>query len=80
MKRHMAEHLTLSEISDKYPNQWVLLIEPVTNDDKQLLGGIVAFHGPDADHMYREAMKLPKPSRTASFYTGTLPEDVSVFL
>lgn len=76
----MAEHLTLSEINEKYPNQWVLIVEPDLDEHKQLVGGVVLFSSPDRDEMYSEAMRLPTPRRLATYYTGALPKHVAVVL
>jgi hypothetical protein len=63
----------MEEIKARYAPDWVLIAEPLTNDQLEVLGGKVVFHGPDADECYYKAMEL-KLDRIAVRYLGEYPE------
>ena len=42
----MTEYLTLNEIKQRFPNEWVLLGDPKT-DGLDVLGGLVLYHSKD---------------------------------
>jgi hypothetical protein len=76
----MSELMTVAEMEAAYPDEWLLILEPETNEVQQLLRGWVAFHSKDRDEMYRKAIELPAPKRFATLYTGTIPEGTAVVL
>jgi hypothetical protein len=75
----VPERLTIKEIEDGFPSQWVLIGDPQTDECQRLLSGIVLFHSPDRDEVDRKLLEL-RPTRFAFPYLGTLPEDVALVL
>jgi hypothetical protein len=76
----MSELMTVAEMEAAYPGEWLLILEPESNEFNQLLRGRVVFHSKDRDEMYRKAIELPAPKRFATRYTGTLPPDTAIVL
>lgn len=56
----MDIYLTFDEIKKRYPNEWVLLANPQSND-LDVLGGIVLFHSPDKKEVFVEGKERIKP-------------------
>jgi hypothetical protein len=75
----MSEVLTAAEIEVRYPNEWILVEDPTTNDALEVLSGKVLCHSPNRDEMYRKAVEL-RPKNCAFLYTGTIPEDMEFAL
>ena len=70
----MDEILTIEEINQRYPDQWVLIGDPKTDESIEVLGGKVLFHGKSRQEMYEAASALPVPRRFATLFTGKCPE------
>jgi hypothetical protein len=70
----MDEVLSLAEIEARFPSEWVLLEDPVTNEVQQVLAGKVRYHSKDRDEVYDKAVEL-KLKSMAVRYTGDFPED-----
>ena len=70
----MSERMTRGEIEAKFDSEHVLLDEPETDEDLNLLAGTVVFHSKDEVEVYRKAAEL-KLKRMAFLYTGKIPED-----
>lgn len=75
----MAEVLTIDEINQRFPDEWILIGDPETDEFLEVLGGTILFHSSDRDEMYRKAVEL-KPKRSATLYTGSLPDDMEFAL
>jgi hypothetical protein len=74
------ETLTIEEMQARYPSEWLLIVEPVTSQEKGLESGRVVFHSPDRDEMHRKAIELQAP-RIAFYYTRKkLPEGTTIIL
>jgi hypothetical protein len=71
----MNEVMTIAEINERFPSEWVLLNDPQTNENLEVLGGTVICHSRNEEEVHRKAMELPAPKRIAVFYTGPTPED-----
>ena len=71
--------LTLSEIEERHPSEWVLVDDVETNDFLLVQRGTVRFHSKDRDEVYQKALELPS-KRFAVLYTGSIPEDAAVIL
>lgn len=75
----MQETLTMSEIKQLYPSEWVL-IEEVETDEKMLVkAGKVTYHSSNKADVYSKAKEL-KPKYFAVMYMGKLPEDMNFLL
>ncbi len=75
----MDEVLTFEEIEARYAPDWVLIGEPQTDEELNLLGGKVLFHSPDQDEVCLKAMEYP-PGRYALEFLGTIPDDLVLVL
>jgi len=71
--------LTLARIESRYRSEWVLVVDPVTDRNMEILRGRVAFHSKDRDEVYRRAMAL-RPKSFAMLFTGKLPKDMAIVL
>ena len=68
----MDEVLTIDEINQRYPDQWVLIGEPQTDESLEVLRGKVLYHGKSREKMYKAAKALPSPKYFATHYSGEL--------
>lgn len=75
----MDREMTMAEIEKQFDAEWVLVDEPQTNDDLEVIKGKVLHHSKDRDEVYRKAILL-RPKRGAILYTGEIPEDTAVVL
>ena len=73
------ESLTTAEIKARYPDEWVLIGDPVKDEDAEVVGGIVLFHSRDRDETSNRALEL-RPKHSAIYYTGATPEDTEFVL
>jgi len=71
--------MTIAEIEREFASEWVLVGDPQTNDDFEVLSGKVLCHSPDRDTVYRKAVAL-RPTRSAILFTGEIPDDMAVVL
>lgn len=65
----MRERLTTEEIFQRYPEEWVLLADPETDESLRVFGGSVIHHSRDRDEVYAKAVEI-RPRRIAFLYTG----------
>ena len=75
----MERVMTISEIESQFDSEWILVDEPETNEQLEVLKGKVVHHSKDRDEVYRKAVAL-RPKRCAILYTGEIPEDAVVVL
>ena len=75
----MYETLTLAEIEERFPSEWVLTGDPLTDETQRLLGGKVLFHSLERDEVDRRLLEL-RPPRFAFRYLGTMPEGMALVL
>ncbi len=75
----MERVMTIGEIESEFDSEWVLIDEPETNEQLEVLKGKVIHHSKDRDEVYRKAISL-HPKRCAILYTGTIPEGTVVVL
>lgn len=73
----MGEKLTIDEINSRFDSEWVLLEDPEVSKQMEILGGKLLWHSKDRDEVYRKAVEL-RPKRSATLYTGTIPEGTEV--
>lgn len=71
--------LTAAEIEARYDSEWVLVGDPETNEQLEVLRGKVLWHSKDRDELYRKAIEL-RPRDFAILYTGHLPEGTEIVL
>jgi hypothetical protein len=75
----MERVMTIGEIESAFDSEWVLVDEPETNEQLEVLKGKVLHHSKDRDEVYRKAVNL-RPKRSAILYTGSIPEGTVVVL
>lgn len=74
----MNEVLTRAEMEARFGSEWVIIAEPETDDNLEVLRGWVVSHGRDPEAVYQEAIEQHIP-RWASLYFG-LPTGRRVWL
>jgi hypothetical protein len=75
----MSETLSVKEIETRFPDEWILVIDPETGPDLEVQSGVVAAHSKDRDEVYRRALEL-KPRRSAVWFNGEPPKDAVIIL
>ncbi len=75
----MARVLSLTEIEQQFASEWILIGDPRTSADLEVERGIVLYHSPDREAVYREAIRL-HPQRFAVLFTGEQPLDTAIVL
>ncbi len=75
----MEPVLTIEEIQDQFPSEWVLIAEPKVDERTRLLAGRVLFHSQVRDEVYHKAAELRLP-HFAVRYLGQLPENLVLVL
>ena len=75
----MNETISFSEIQTKYDKEWVLLQDPVTDENLKIKYGKVVWHSKDRDEVYRKARQL-KPKHSAVIRIGKIPHDTVIVL
>ncbi len=73
----MEKVMTNAEIESEFDSEWVLVIEPETNEQLEVVKGKVVHHSKDRDEVYRKAIAV-RPKRFAILYTGEIPEGSEV--
>jgi hypothetical protein len=73
----MEKVMTNAEIVSEFDSEWVLVIEPETNEQLEVLKGKVVHHSKHRDEVYRKAIAV-RPKRFAILYTGEIPEGSEV--
>jgi hypothetical protein len=74
----VGEILTWNQIEDLYQDEWVLLEDPQSEENLQLLGGKLLWHSKSREEIGRKLLEL-RPESSALVYVGSPPRD-AVFL
>jgi hypothetical protein len=75
----MSEILSLEEIREQYPDQWVLIELSKPNKDPDVVRGKVVATAPSRSEIYRKLLRADVHS-FAIEYTGEPPEDEAYIL
>jgi hypothetical protein len=75
----MDKMLTVSEMRNGFPSEWLIVVDPETDESGKVTRGEVIFHSKDRDEAYREVIRL-HPRRFATIYTGRVARDAAVVL
>ncbi|MGK7944950.1 MAG: hypothetical protein AB4058_10830 [Microcystaceae cyanobacterium] len=67
--------LSLKEIKEKYPNQWVLVINPELDDNLEIIRGEVVANCPTKEELYQK-LHLRQGQSSAIEYTGNCDDTV----
>jgi len=71
--------LTLEEIIQLYPSEWVLIAYTELDEDLSVIRGAVLAHSPERDLLYNNALSR-KGKSVAIEYTGPIPENLVAML
>jgi len=71
--------MTYDEIKAQFDSEYVLLEDPVTDEQQKVLSGTLVCHSKDRDEVYRKLMEL-KPKHSTILYTGKIPKGTVVIL
>jgi hypothetical protein len=74
--------LTIDQMHDRYPNQWLLVANTKTDENLELLEGEVIAHSTDCEKIYT-AIARERKIRTGNLsieYTGTIPDNFAFIL
>lgn len=74
----MQEILTMPEIKQLYPSEWVLIEELETDKELNIKSGKVTYHSNNKREVCLKARER-KPKYFSVFYTGEIPKDI-IFL
>ena len=66
------ERLTLNEMMQKYPDQWLFIVDCEHSESTELISGIVAVHSPSRDVINKASAEYK--GGAAIRYTGKPPE------
>jgi len=69
----------MSEIKSRFPNEWILIENPETDDSMNLIRGRVSAHASERSKLLRPK-QFERPMDCAVIYTGTLSSEVAVIL
>lgn len=69
----------MEEIRNRFDAEWVLVGDPETTANHEVMSGRVLFHSKDRDEVYRKAREI-RPARSAILYLGRLPREAVVIL
>lgn len=67
-----AERLTIDEMKQKYPDQWLFIVDCEHSENTELISGIVAVHSPSRDVINKASAEYK--GGAAIRYTGQPPE------
>ena len=71
--------MTVAEIEKRFDNEWILVEDPVLDEDKQVVGGRVLCHSKNRDEVYQKAVEL-RLKHSAFLHTGPTPENIFINL
>jgi hypothetical protein len=71
--------MTAKEMETQFPDEWILVGEPRTDDKLEVIDGTVLHHSKDRDEVYRCAVTL-HPKRYAVLFTGKMPAGTAIVL
>ena len=71
----MSQRLSYTEIKARYAPDWVLIGDPESDENFEILSGEVLFHSPNRDELDRRMLEL-RPAHFALDFLGELPADL----
>ncbi|MFM9265597.1 hypothetical protein [Tychonema sp. BBK16] len=76
----IGEILTVEEIRDRYPREWVLIADTESDDLWNVIRGEVLAHSPEREEIDRALTKFQDIRSISIEYTGPIPDEYSVVL
>ncbi len=70
----MSELMTYAEMESRFPDEWVLILEPETDQHLRVIRGVVACHSKDPIEIDRVALEL-RPKRSAMKFLAVTPDN-----
>ncbi|HKP52518.1 MAG TPA: hypothetical protein VJ183_07690 [Chloroflexia bacterium] len=71
----MGEIMTIEEIKERFPAEWVFVEDAETTEVLEVIRGKVLWHSKDKDELYDKMAASPHKSG-ALVYTGVAPKDM----
>jgi hypothetical protein len=75
----MENIMTIEEIEKYFNDEWILVVDPITDEKLKVKSGSVVCHHKDRDVVYRKAKEI-KPANFAMLFTGQIPHDMEIVL
>ena len=72
------ERLTLQEMEQKYPDEWLFIVDCEISENTELLSGVVAVHSKSEDDIHDASMHYK--GGAAIHCTSKLPEGMGYLL
>ena len=72
------ERLTLQEMEDRYPDEWLFIVDCEISENTELISGVVAVHSESEADIHKASMCYK--GGAAIHYTGGLRDDVGYLL
>ena len=72
------ERLTLEEMAQHFPDEWLFIVDCEFNENTELLSGIVAVHSESCGDIHDASMRYE--GGAAIHYTGRMPEGMEYIL
>ena len=67
LEDHMNKKMTWEQMKEKYPNEWLLIFDYVTDDSGHIITGVVNRHSKNKNEVYKPL----DTNKSAAFrYTG----------
>ena len=70
--------LTVAEIRERYPREWVLIADTESDDLWNVIRGEVLAHSPEREQIDRALTKFTDIRSISIEYTGPIPDDYSL--
>jgi hypothetical protein len=77
--RAMDDVLTLEEIEARFDQEWVLLADPRTTEQMEVISGRLLWHSKSRDEVWRKAHEL-QLRHAAVFHVGEPQGDIAFVL
>lgn len=71
--------MTLEEIKQRYPDQWVLIEFTELDEELKVVKGKVIAHAPSREEIYKKLVEL-ESERIAIEFTGEMPKEPAYLL
>ena len=75
----MPNVMSLEEIESRFPDEWILVIDPDMGPDLTVRSGVVAAHSRDRAEVDRKSLEL-RPRRSAIWFNGDPSDDTVIVL
>jgi hypothetical protein len=76
----MSQVMTRAEIETRFPDEWVLVINPDVGPDQFVRSGEVFAHSKDRDEIARKAIEAPARHIAVWFNGDPIPAGMKVWL